>query len=290
MIEASVLPQQPTPLLPSMSQLPTTTAQALVSSNKATYEQQMAWALQPVSMTPTPTTAPRSGCDLPAITSMLQVMTEFVGKLVDLVSSLLKLKSDSSQTPTAATPPTAGSLQPQATSSQTQAAPQTAPSAAQTTTPSASPSTTTAPSSGGTTDASGCDCQAGAPTPNTPTLTATPPSTTATAGRKAPPVGRALGASGEFLWKPVSEKDGKLAILLPKSLTGKVKDVMILSPDKKTILQKGRFSGVGNGDRSHYRFAKAGSEYPDGAVVLVRLNNGESRYIAIKETSSRFTK
>jgi hypothetical protein len=99
-----------------------------------------------------------------------------------------------------------------------------------------------------------------------------------------------LRASGEFLWKPQSEKDGKLAVLIPSSLTGRVAEVAIVSPDKKRVLQSGKFSGVGNGNRAHFRFSKSGDKFPDGAIVWIKLKDGTSRHMVIKETSARYTK
>jgi len=93
-----------------------------------------------------------------------------------------------------------------------------------------------------------------------------------------------------FLWKPVSEKDGKLAILLPPHLTGKVKSVRILSPDGKTTIGRGSSAGVGNGDREHFRFSKPGSHFPDGCKVEITLNDGTKRLVEIPETSERYTK
>jgi hypothetical protein len=107
---------------------------------------------------------------------------------------------------------------------------------------------------------------------------------------KRPDIGSALKKSGEFLWKPVSESDGKLAIVIPKELTGKVKEVRVLSPDGKKSLAKGRFSGVANGDREHYRFTKPGAQYPDGAIVVITLENGSKRYVKIQESSERTIK
>jgi hypothetical protein len=97
-------------------------------------------------------------------------------------------------------------------------------------------------------------------------------------------------SNGEFLWKPKSEKDGKLAILLPKNLKEKVKDVQILSPDGTKVLGKGKYAGIGNGDREHFRFSKAGTGYADGAIVVITLEDGSKRYVTIKETSERTTR
>jgi hypothetical protein len=102
-------------------------------------------------------------------------------------------------------------------------------------------------------------------------------------------MGSPLSASGEFLWKPISDKDGKLAILLPKNLTGKVKSVTILNAQGTKTLQKGLYSGVGNGDREHFRFSKSGDAFPDGAIVLIALKDGSTKHLTIKDTSKRTT-
>ena len=100
-------------------------------------------------------------------------------------------------------------------------------------------------------------------------------------------IGSPLGKPGGFLWKPVSDKNGDLVVLLPKKLTGKVQEVRILSPDGTKNLGKGKYSGVGNGDRDHFRFSKPGSGYPDGAIVYIKLENGTTRHVKIGDTSRR---
>jgi len=102
-------------------------------------------------------------------------------------------------------------------------------------------------------------------------------------------IGTRLKGSGQFLWKPVSDKDGKLAVLIPPKLTGKVKSVVILSPDKTKVLSKGTYSGVGNGNREHFRFSKAGGQYPDKAIVMITLKDGSTQYVTIRNTSARYT-
>lgn len=100
-----------------------------------------------------------------------------------------------------------------------------------------------------------------------------------------------LKGGGEFLWKPKSDKDGKLAILLPKNYSGKIASVEILSPDEDSkVLAKGKASGIGNGDREHFRFTKAGGEFPDGSVVLITLKDGSEMQVPIKDTAARYTK
>lgn len=100
-------------------------------------------------------------------------------------------------------------------------------------------------------------------------------------------LGTLLGKTGGFLWKPTSDKNGDLVILLPKKLTGKVQEVRVLSPDGKKSLAKGKYSGVGNGDREHFRFSKPGSGYPDGSIVYIKLEDGTTRHVKISDTSRR---
>lgn len=102
--------------------------------------------------------------------------------------------------------------------------------------------------------------------------------------------GRPLSNSSGFLWKPQSDKDGKLAILLPPHLTGKVADVAILSPDGMRTLQRGHYSGSGNGEREHFRFSKPGGDFPDGSIVVIMLKDGSRQHLTIKETSARVQK
>lgn len=100
-------------------------------------------------------------------------------------------------------------------------------------------------------------------------------------------LGSLLPKGGGFLWKPTSDKNGDLVVLLPKRLTGKVQEVRVLSADGKKTLGKGKYSGVGNGDREHFRFSKPGSAYPDGSIVYIKLEDGTTRHLRINDTSRR---
>ena len=94
-----------------------------------------------------------------------------------------------------------------------------------------------------------------------------------------------------FLWKPQSDSDGKLVVLLPASLnTDTVASLTIRDSKTGEILETGRFAGVGNGSRLHFRFSKSGENFPDGAVVEISLFHGEPLRIAINETAQRTEK
>ncbi len=97
-----------------------------------------------------------------------------------------------------------------------------------------------------------------------------------------------INGGGQFLWKPRSDKDGRLAILLPPNMTGKVSGVSVVSPAGE-VIEKGSSGGVGNGGREHFRFRRQGADYPDGSIVRAVMNDGTSREIAIRDTAARFT-
>lgn len=80
------------------------------------------------------------------------------------------------------------------------------------------------------------------------------------------------GGSGGFLWKPVSEGDGKLVILLPGSLRGKVSGCSISGSFGS---ENGRFAGdTHNGRRPHYRFSRSGGSYGSNITVSARTSDG----------------
>lgn len=98
--------------------------------------------------------------------------------------------------------------------------------------------------------------------------------------------GSASGSDAGFLFKPVSESDGKLVVLLPARLSGMVSNLTLIGADGK-VIESGRYTGNGNGGREHFRFTKSGGSYPDGLSVQAKLNNGELVRYLIGETSTR---
>ncbi len=98
---------------------------------------------------------------------------------------------------------------------------------------------------------------------------------------------QALDGSEGFLFKPVSDSDGKLAILMPADLAGDVVEVLLKDPEGKKI-EEGRYGGNGNGGRDHYRFNRAGGDYPENLVVEAVLKNGSSKTWDIPSPSQRY--
>jgi hypothetical protein len=95
------------------------------------------------------------------------------------------------------------------------------------------------------------------------------------------------GAPSEtFLWKPVSDSDGKLVILLPSSLSAT--SVSVSGPNfNETVEKGGRNGSRGNGQREHYRFGKSGKDMQGPVQVTVALENGSSKTINIAKPAER---
>lgn len=79
--------------------------------------------------------------------------------------------------------------------------------------------------------------------------------------------------SQQFLWKPSSENDGRLVILLPSRFRGHVSRLSISGGFGTEV---GRFAGdTHNGFRPHFRFSHHGSRYGSNITVNALLSNGQ---------------
>ena len=92
--------------------------------------------------------------------------------------------------------------------------------------------------------------------------------------------------SNTLLWKPQSESDGNLVVLLPSSMSN-IQSVKVLDPSSGQVLAEGRYSGRANGQRAHFRFSQSGGEFPAGAILEVVSSQGVQR-IPVQETGARF--
>jgi hypothetical protein len=82
------------------------------------------------------------------------------------------------------------------------------------------------------------------------------------------------GGAGGFVWKPVSEGDGRLVVLLPSSYVGRVSSVQIRRGG--AVLESGRFAGNTNGNRPTFRFSRPGAGYGSGLTAVATLRTGGS--------------
>jgi hypothetical protein len=93
------------------------------------------------------------------------------------------------------------------------------------------------------------------------------------------------GIQSGFLWKPVSESDGKLVVLLPSPYVGRVAMVSIVRDG--IIVDVGRDGGVHNGNRPHYRFAGSGASYGNDIFTVADLTDGDRHFWHIPSGASR---
>lgn len=85
-----------------------------------------------------------------------------------------------------------------------------------------------------------------------------------------------------FLWKPVSDSNGKLVVLLPAKFNN------LIDGPVKVNGEAGTFSSVANGNRSHWRFDKPGSAY--GSNVAVKWTaTGKTYTVTVPNGGTRWT-
>ena len=86
------------------------------------------------------------------------------------------------------------------------------------------------------------------------------------------------GEFSGFLWKPRSESNGRLVVLLPNNLRGQVNGAGIYSSPTTSgsaLIEQGRFAGdTHNGARPHYRFEMSGAGYGSDIWVVAQTDIG----------------
>lgn len=113
------------------------------------------------------------------------------------------------------------------------------------------------------------------------------PAGEAGSGEVVTPKGNEMDGPEEFVFKPESDSDGKLVVILPQFMTGGVEDILLKDEDGN-ILERGRGTGVANGNREHFRFNKPGEQYPDNLTVEVRLSSGDIKSYTIPNPGERY--
>ncbi len=101
------------------------------------------------------------------------------------------------------------------------------------------------------------------------------------------PNGTSVDGDQGFVFKPESDHEKKLVILLPPDLAGEVTDVTLKDEDGNTI-EEGRSSGYANGGREHFRFNRAGQDYPENITVEVSLADGTTTTYEIPNPGLRY--
>ena len=99
--------------------------------------------------------------------------------------------------------------------------------------------------------------------------------------------GEPMDGPGGFVYKPVSESDGNLVILLPEDMTGEAQSVTLRDANGK-VLETGDAKGAANGNREHFRFDKPGGDYPGPLTVEVKLDDGSIKTVEIAAPGKRY--
>lgn len=107
-----------------------------------------------------------------------------------------------------------------------------------------------------------------------------------TAERGDGPVVNATIGDG-FLFKPISEKNGNLAVLLPKHMSGDVSEVTIRDSVGQT-LDRGSDLGDYDDGRPLFRFGSPGSGYPENITVSVLMHDGTEQNYTIPHPAQRY--
>lgn len=104
---------------------------------------------------------------------------------------------------------------------------------------------------------------------------------------------RPTGVVSGFLWKPTSESNGRLVILLPSAYNGgRVSSCEIhtrLPPSTGSLVEAGGYAGDHNGDRPHYRFSRPGSGYGNNIHVVARFPDNSIETWLVPDGSERTT-
>lgn len=102
------------------------------------------------------------------------------------------------------------------------------------------------------------------------------------------PSGTTVDGANGFLFKPVSDNQGTLAVLMPEALAQLVSSLVIKDPTG-TVLEEGFSTGYGDlGTREKFSFQKPGGEYPANLTVEATLSDGSVKTWTIPDPSQRY--
>lgn len=102
------------------------------------------------------------------------------------------------------------------------------------------------------------------------------------------PEGSVIDGANGFLFKPVSENEGRLAVLMPEIYKDRVFSVA-LKNELGEVLEEGNSTGYGElGTREKFAFQKVGGDYPQNLTVEIRLSDGSLKQYLIPDPSQRY--
>ena len=102
------------------------------------------------------------------------------------------------------------------------------------------------------------------------------------------PQGTTVDGPNGFLFKPIAESNGNLAILAPEALKGLV-DSIVLKDLAGNEVDQGNSTGYGDaGTREKFSFSKPGGSYPKDLTVEIRMQDGSVKTYTIPDPSKRY--
>jgi len=102
------------------------------------------------------------------------------------------------------------------------------------------------------------------------------------------PKGTTVDGANGFLFKPIAESNGNLAVLAPEALKGLV-DSVVLKDLAGNEIDRGNSTGYGDaGTREKFSFSKPGGSYPKDLTVEIRMQDGSVKSYTIPDPSKRY--
>ncbi len=92
-----------------------------------------------------------------------------------------------------------------------------------------------------------------------------------------------------FVWKPISEGDGKLVVLFGSSRSGKIGSATMVESGSAgdTVLETLKFVGNTNGNRPTFRAKRSGGSYPSSLILVRQDTSGFKECIKVSNPSKR---
>ena len=98
---------------------------------------------------------------------------------------------------------------------------------------------------------------------------------------KVEPADVTTSGTQSFLWKPISDSNGKAVVIFPASFNGRIANVTVNG-------ERAVFSSIANGNRTHWRLGKPGSAYEPEAKVSADVD-GKLFTVVVDTPSKRTT-
>ncbi len=95
-------------------------------------------------------------------------------------------------------------------------------------------------------------------------------------------------APNEFVYKPHSERDGKILVQVPLEYAAEVHEIEIVSRTTGETLKRLSYSGIGNDGRSYFRGDEAGDTLESAIYVRMLFRDGSDLGYSISDSRSFF--